>query len=64
MTVRSSRLSLGESGLRALEKVQLAVSMLSAEDHRRLLRAYADAIQRLTVRDPRHGMAVEDWERD
>ncbi len=45
-------------------KVPLAVSMPSAEDHRRLLRDYADATERFPVRHPGHGIAVEDWERD
>ena len=45
-------------------KVPLAVSMPSAEDHRRLLRDYADATERSPVRHPGPGIAVEDWERD
>jgi hypothetical protein len=46
------------------KKVPLAVSMPIAEDHRRLLRDYADATEELTVRDTGDGIAVEDGERD
>jgi hypothetical protein len=46
------------------EKVPLAMSMPSAEDHRRLLRDYADATERFPVRQPGHGRAVEGRERD
>jgi hypothetical protein len=45
-------------------KVPLAVSMPSAEDHRRLLRDYADATERFPVRRPGHDIGVKDWERD
>jgi hypothetical protein len=46
------------------EKVPLAVSMPSAEDHRRLLRVYAAATQRFPVCHPGHGIALEERERD
>jgi hypothetical protein len=46
-------------------KVPLAVSMSSAEDHRRLLRYYADATEGgFPVRAIGDGTAVEDSERD
>jgi hypothetical protein len=38
--------------------------MPSAEDHRRLLRDYADATEWFPVRRPGHDIAVKDWERD
>jgi hypothetical protein len=38
--------------------------MPSAEDHRRLLRDYADATEEFTVRDMDEGIAVKDGERD
>ena len=46
------------------KKVALAVSMSSAEDHRRLLRDYADAPVEFTVRDTGHGIAAENRKRD
>jgi hypothetical protein len=46
------------------KKVPLAVSMPSAEDHRRLLRDYADAPMEFAVRDMGHGIAAENRERD
>ena len=40
------------------------MSMSSAEDHRRLLRDYADATEEFTVRDTGDGIAVEDGEQE
>ncbi len=45
-------------------KVPLAVSMPSAEYHRRLLRDYADALEAFTVRDTGRGIVGKDRERD
>jgi len=63
---RSSRRTEHEASwdLAHVEKVPLAVSMPSAEDHRRPLRDYADAPERFPVRHPGHGIAVDGWERD
>ena len=62
-TVQSSKLSLSESELALSKKVPLAVSMPSAEYHRRLLRDDADAAEQLTARDTGDDIAVEDRER-
>jgi hypothetical protein len=51
-------------GLAHSEKVPLAVSMPSAEDHRRQLRDYGDATAEFTVRDMGDNTAVENRERD
>ena len=51
-------------GLAHSKKVPLAVSMPSADDHRRLLRDYGDATAEFAVRDMGDCTAVEDWERD
>ena len=51
-------------GLAHSKKVPLAVSMPSAENHRRLPRDYGDATAELTVRDMGDSTAVEDRERD
>ena len=64
-TVRSSKLEPEASwDLTHSQKAPLAVSMPSVEDHRRLLRDYADASEALTVRDTRGGIVVKDRERD
>jgi hypothetical protein len=46
------------------EKVPLAMSMPSAEDHRVPLRDYADATERFPVRLPVYDCAVENWQRE
>ena len=45
-------------------KVPLAVSMPSAEYHRRVLRDYADALEAFTVRYTGRGVVAKDRERD
>ena len=63
-TVRSSKLEPEASwDLTHSQKAPVAVSMPSVEDHRRLLRDYADASEELTVRDTRATIVVAVGER-